>query len=68
MTSILSQDGGKISRCADLRSRNDNYNVLVFKTIQDVHGWVGTLILCSPLFAVGFLFRQVLYFNDGYIM
>ena len=55
------QDGGKISLCVDLRSRNENYSIQVFKTMQGVYGWIGSFV-CSPLIAEGFLFQQVLCF------
>ena len=41
MISLLIQDGGKISPSVDCRNKGKNYNVQVFKTMRDVHGWVG---------------------------
>ena len=56
----LIQDGGKISPCGDFRNKRNNYSLQVFKTMQDVHGWIGPFDIAFAAYTVGFLLRQVL--------
>ena len=63
------QDGGKISPCVDLRNKGKNYSVQVFKTMQDVHGWIGPFDIVFAAYCCGiFVPASVVFYKTYHLL
>ena len=66
---VVIQNGVKIFRFVGFKNKGKNYSVQVFKTKQDVHGWIGALdIVFAKCYCGIFVSARVVFYISFHLL